>query len=75
MLAKRSPSILPPTTLYEALETTKIHSVAGKLKESNGLVAQRPFRNPYHTISEFTVLNVWGKRVLNLTPLYHYLSN
>ena len=51
MLSKRLPSILPPMTLQEALETTKIHSVVGKVKES-GLMCQRPFRSPHHTISE-----------------------
>ncbi|MFM7643797.1 MAG: YifB family Mg chelatase-like AAA ATPase [Sphingomonadales bacterium] len=51
MLAKRLPTILPPMTLEEALETTKIHSVAGK-KRSNGIVSQRPFRKPHHTISD-----------------------
>ncbi|TMU56700.1 YifB family Mg chelatase-like AAA ATPase [Flagellimonas algicola] len=50
MLAKRLPSILPPMTLQEALETTKIHSVVGKVKNS-GLMSHRPFRNPHHTIS------------------------
>ncbi|WP_299485575.1 YifB family Mg chelatase-like AAA ATPase [uncultured Allomuricauda sp.] len=50
MLAKRLPSILPPMTLQEALETTKIHSVIGKLKNT-GLMSLRPFRNPHHTIS------------------------
>ncbi|ADY30832.1 MULTISPECIES: YifB family Mg chelatase-like AAA ATPase [Cellulophaga] len=50
MLAKRLPSILPPMTLHEALETTKIHSVVGKIKNA-GLMNQRPFRNPHHTIS------------------------
>ncbi len=50
MLAKRLPSILPPMTLQEALETTKIHSVVGKVKNV-GLMNQRPFRNPHHTIS------------------------
>jgi len=50
MLAKRLPSILPPMTLHEALETTKIHSVVGKVKNM-GLMSQRPFRNPHHTIS------------------------
>ena len=50
MLAKRLPSILPPMTLHEALETTKIHSVVGKVK-NKGLMSQRPFRNPHHTIS------------------------
>lgn len=57
MLAKRLPSILPPMTLKEALETTKIHSVAGKLKEI-GLMNERPFRSPHHTIS--TVALVGG---------------
>ena len=55
MLAKRLPSILPPLSLQEALETTKIHSVAGKLGSSDGLVATRPFRSPHHTISEGAV--------------------
>jgi len=50
MLAKRLPSILPPMTLHEALETTKIHSVVGKVKNM-GLMSQRPFRSPHHTIS------------------------
>jgi magnesium chelatase family protein len=57
MLAKRLPSILPPMTLHEALETTKIHSVVGKTK-NNGLMFQRPFRSPHHTISNEVVLNV-----------------
>ncbi|MBO72677.1 MAG: magnesium chelatase [Flavobacteriales bacterium] len=56
MLAKRFSSILPPMTLYEALETTKIHSVAGKLGTEHGLVAQRPFRNPHHTISDVALI-------------------
>lgn len=51
MMAKRIPSILPPLTLQEALETTKIHSVAGKLKGGSMLMTQRPFRAPHHTIS------------------------
>ncbi len=51
MMAKRLPSILPPLTLMEALETTKIHSVAGKLSHNKTLIAIRPFRNPHHTIS------------------------
>jgi magnesium chelatase family protein len=57
MLPKRLPSILPPMTLYEALETTKIHSVVGKTK-NNGLLFQRPFKSPYHTISNVIVYNV-----------------
>jgi len=52
MLAKRLPSILPPMGLNEALETTKIHSVAGILKENISLVSERPFRSPHHTISD-----------------------
>lgn len=51
MLAKRLPSILPPLSLGESLETTKIHSVAGKLGRDGGLISTRPFRNPHHTIS------------------------
>lgn len=51
MMAKRLPSILPPLTLQEALETTKIHSVAGKLERGSTLMTQRPFRSPHHTIS------------------------
>jgi magnesium chelatase family protein len=52
MLAKRLPSIMPPLNLYEALETTKIHSVAGKLGKNDSLVSVRPFRSPHHTISD-----------------------
>ncbi len=52
MLAKRLPSILPPLTLSEALETTKIHSVAGKLDKRSTLISKRPFRQPHHTISD-----------------------
>lgn len=51
MLAKRMPGILPPLSLHEALETTKIHSVAGKLSRNDALVSVRPFRSPHHTIS------------------------
>ena len=51
MMAKRLPSILPPLSLQEALETTKIHSVAGKLSRGSMLMTQRPFRSPHHTIS------------------------
>ncbi|WP_224483046.1 YifB family Mg chelatase-like AAA ATPase [Robertkochia aurantiaca] len=55
MLAKRLPSILPPMSLYEAFETTKIHSVAGRTGEK-GLMTQRPFRNPHHTISDVALV-------------------
>lgn len=51
MMAKRLPSILPPLTLREALETTTIHSVAGTLKRGSTLMTQRPFRSPHHTVS------------------------
>ncbi len=57
MLAKRLPTILPPLTLNEALETTKIHSVAGKTKREESLISIRPFRAPHHTISDVAVLN------------------
>ena len=56
MLAKRLPSILPPMTLHEALETTKIHSVVGRLRASSGLMTQRPFRSPHHTISDVALV-------------------
>ena len=56
MLAKRLPSILPPMTLHEALETTKIHSVSGRLKEEVGLLSLRPFRSPHHTISDVALV-------------------
>lgn len=56
MLAKRLPSILPPMTLQEALETTKIHSVAGRIRDNVGLMAQRPFRSPHHTISDVALV-------------------
>jgi magnesium chelatase family protein len=52
MLAKRIPTILPPMSLEEAIETTRIHSVAGLLEDSRGLVGTRPFRSPHHTISD-----------------------
>lgn len=60
MLAKRLPTILPPLSLHEALETTKIHSVAGKLPTNTSLVAQRPFRSPHHTISDVALVGGGG---------------
>ena len=60
MLAKRLPTILPPLTLHEALETTKIHSVAGKLPENSTLVSKRPFRSPHHTISDVALVGGGG---------------
>ena len=56
MLAKRLSTILPPMSLEEALETTKIHSVAGKVKGEKGLITQRPFRKPHHTISDVALV-------------------
>jgi magnesium chelatase family protein len=60
MLAKRLPSILPPLTLSEALETTKIHSVAGKLGNETALLTVRPFRSPHHTISDVALVGGGG---------------
>jgi len=60
MLAKRLPSILPPLNLQEALETTKIHSVAGKLGPNRALVVKRPFRAPHHTISDMALVGGGG---------------
>ncbi|WP_425389821.1 YifB family Mg chelatase-like AAA ATPase [Ekhidna sp.] len=60
MLAKRLPSILPPLTLHEALETTKIHSVAGKLGTDAKLISNRPFRQPHHTISDVALVGGGG---------------
>lgn len=56
MLAKRVPTILPPFTLHEALETTKIHSVAGQITGDTSLMTQRPFRSPHHTISDVALV-------------------
>lgn len=56
MMAKRLPSILPPLSLAESLETTQIHSVAGKLGENMSLISQRPFRAPHHTISQVALV-------------------
>jgi magnesium chelatase family protein len=56
MLAKRLPTILPPLNLYEALETTKIHSVAGKLNVAASLLTERPFRHPHHSISDVAMV-------------------
>lgn len=56
MMAKRLPGILPPLSLSESLETTKIHSVAGKLGSNDTLIASRPFRNPHHTISQVAMV-------------------
>jgi magnesium chelatase family protein len=60
MLAKRLPTILPPLSLHEALETTKIHSVAGKLSREIGLLTIRPYRSPHHTISDVALVGGGG---------------
>ena len=60
MLAKRLPTILPPLTLHEALETTKIHSVAGKLTREIGLLTTRPYRSPHHTVSDVALVGGGG---------------
>ena len=61
MLAKRLPTILPDLTFEEALEITKIHSIAGTLKSETGIITTRPFRTPHHTIS--TTSMVGGGRI------------
>ncbi|TNE98156.1 MAG: ATP-binding protein, partial [Bacteroidetes bacterium] len=60
MLAKRLPTILPPMSIDEALEATKIHSVAGKIRSGSNLIAQRPFRKPHHTISDVALVGGGG---------------
>jgi magnesium chelatase family protein len=60
MLAMRLPTILPPLNLQEALETTKIHSVAGKLPENASLINKRPFRSPHHTVSDVALVGGGG---------------
>ena len=63
MMAKRLPSILPPLSLSESLETTQIHSVAGKLPNGTSLISQRPFRSPHHTVSQVAMTG-GGNRAL-----------
>jgi magnesium chelatase family protein len=60
MLAKRLPTILPPMSIDEALESTKIHSVVGKVKGEKGLITERPFRKPHHTISDVALVGGGG---------------
>ena len=60
MLAKRLPSILPPLSLQEALETTKVHSVAGRLEKDSTLMTKRPYRAPHHTISDIALVGGGG---------------
>jgi magnesium chelatase family protein len=72
MLAKRLPTILPPLTLQEALETTKIHSVAGKLPEHATIVSKRPFRSPHHTISDVALVGGGGNPQPGEISLSHH---
>ncbi len=71
MMAKRLPSIMPPLTLAEALETTKIHSVAGRLKAGSRLMTQRPFRSPHHTISPVALVGGGSNPVPGEISLAH----
>jgi len=71
MMAKRLPSILPPLSLGESLETTKIHSVAGQLKRGSSLISQRPFRDPHHTISQVILVYYLVDKIFFL-PLRPY---
>lgn len=71
MLAKRIPGILPPLSLQESLETTKIHSVAGKKGTQNGLVTRRPFRGPHHTISDVALVGGGGNPMPGEISLAH----
>ncbi len=72
MLAKRLPTILPPLNLQEALETTKIHSVAGKLPENATLISRRPFRAPHHTISDVALVGGGGNPQPGEISLAHH---
>ena len=71
MLAKRLPSILPPLSLAESLETTQIHSVAGKLSRNTSLISQRPFRAPHHTISQVGLAGGTSKAMPGEVSLAH----
>lgn len=71
MLAKRLPSILPPLSLAESLETTQIHSVAGKLDRNTSLISQRPFRSPHHTISQVGLAGGTSKAMPGEVSLAH----
>ena len=71
MMAKRLPSILPPLSLAESLETTQIHSVAGKLEKNISLITQRPFRSPHHTISQIAMTGGTSKAMPGEVSLAH----
>lgn len=72
MLARRLPTILPPLSLHEALETTKIYSVAGKLPEHSTLISKRPFRSPHHTISDVALVGGGGNPQPGEISLAHH---
>lgn len=72
MLAKRIPSILPPLVFEESLETTKIYSVAGKMLDFSGLITQRPFRSPHHTISDVALVGGGGNPLPGEISLAHH---
>jgi len=71
MMAKRLPSILPPLSLAESLETTQIHSVAGKLGKNVSLISQRPFRSPHHTLSQIAMTGGTSKAMPGEVSLAH----
>ena len=71
MMAKRLPSILPPLSLAESLETTQIHSVAGKLPGDTSLISQRPFRSPHHTVSQVAMTGGGNKAQPGEVSLAH----
>ena len=71
MMAKRLPGILPPLTLAESLETTQIHSVAGKLSSGTSLISQRPFRSPHHTVSQVGLTGGTSKAMPGEVSLAH----
>jgi len=71
MMAKRLPSILPPLSLAESLETTQIHSVAGKLDKNISLISQRPFRSPHHTLSQIAMTGGTSKAMPGEVSLAH----
>ena len=72
MLAKRMPTILPPMSVDEALETTRIHSVAGKLGKNSALISNRPFRSPHHTISDVALVGGGGNPQPGEISLAHH---
>ena len=72
MMAKRLPGILPPLTLAESLETTQIHSVAGKLSSGTSLISQRPFRSPHHTVSQVAMTGGGNRALPGEVSLAHH---